>query len=144
MTQEVSNALAEFFGAVDDRDWERTEALMTTPIHIDYASFGAGDPTDMDPSDVVGGWRKVLPGFDHTHHQLGNVQLWVDGDVATVNAYATATHVIDSEVWTVVGRYEILLRREPGWRLSSLRFLFRYQAGATHLREVAAGRASAS
>ncbi len=140
----VVNVIARFFTAVDERDWDRVTSLMTTPVHIDYSSFGAGDPADVNPTDVVAGWRGILPGFDHTHHQLGNLLVEVDGDRASAQAYVTATHVIDAEVWTVVGRYQLeLTRAQTAWRLSSLRLLFKYQAGATALPEEATRRAQA-
>lgn len=143
MNTEVANTVAEFFGAVDAGDWARVKSLMTSPIHIDYSSFGAGDPADAQPSDVIRGWQGILPGFDHTHHQFGNLQVSVNGDSAVVAAYVTATHVIDADVWTVVGRYEInLVPRDEGWSLSSLRFVFKYQTGATTLLEEATRRAS--
>ena len=140
----AANVVARFFNAVDGRDWDRVASFMRTPVHIDYSSFGGGHHADRSPADVVDGWRSVLPGFDHTHHQLGNLQVVVEGVEAAVEAYVTATHVIGAEVWTVVGRYEIrLIRAEAGWRVSSLRFLFKYQTGATELPEAATRRARA-
>ena len=130
----VSNTVARFFAAVDRGDWERVAAYMSDPIHIDYESFGGGPPADSVPADVVARWRGILPGFDHTHHQLGNLDIEVDGDDAEVRAYVTAAHVIDDRVWTVVGRYELRLRRlDGGWRLTVLRLVFSHQTGDVSL-----------
>ncbi len=143
MNQEVqiANIVGRFFDAVDGRNWDQATSMMSDPIHIDYSSFGAGDPTDSRPIDVVHGWQSILPGFDHTHHQLGNMRFDVNGDRAFVEAYVTATHVIGAEIWTVVGSYEIGLSRTKDWLISSLRFLFKYQTGATALPEEASRRA---
>jgi len=141
--QAVANTLAVFFRAVDARDWATVTSLMTDPFHLDYASFGAGPPADLAPETIVAGWRSLLPGFDHTHHQLGNVAIDLESDTARIACYGTATHVIDQEVWTVVGQYRVaLIQREDTWLLSKLRFLFRYQHGAIHLPSRAQERAA--
>ena len=115
---------------------------MTQPFHLDYSSFGAGDAADLEPEAIVDGWKGILPGFDHTHHQLGNLDISIDGDSAVARCYVTATHVIDEDLWTVVGRYRNTLVRVDGeWKLSGSQFLFRYQGGATGLPAVAMERA---
>ena len=39
-------------------------------------------------------WKKYLPGFDMTHHQLGPLDIEVRGDSATVRTDVTAIHQI--------------------------------------------------
>ncbi|MEM1022493.1 MAG: nuclear transport factor 2 family protein [Myxococcota bacterium] len=135
---DIQNAVCRFFRAVDERAWSEARALMTDPFHLDYASFGAGDPADLNPDDVLAGWRTMLPGFDHTHHQLGNFELEMDGGRATVGCYGTATHVLEGRSWTVVGRYVLsLVEQEGRWKLSGNRFLFRFQDGDLGLPEAA-------
>lgn len=130
----VGNTIARYFQAVDERDWDRVQSLMTNPIHLDYSSFGAGDPADLEPAQVVAGWKQLLPGFDHTHHQLGNLDLEVSGDEAAARCSVIAMHRLGDEIWTAYGAYEKTLRLEAGiWRVSSSRFLFKDQTGATDL-----------
>ena len=139
----ITNRVAAFFSAVDEQGWEPLAAMMTTPIHFDYSSFGAGDPADRSPADILDTWRGLLPGFDHTHHQLGNLHVELVGERAHVGAYVIGHHVIGDEIWTVVGRYEIeLARGGADWQLASLRFVYRYQTGATDLPGKASERAS--
>ncbi|MEM9864735.1 MAG: nuclear transport factor 2 family protein [Myxococcota bacterium] len=142
--QDVQNAVGVFFTAVDECDWPRLVAGMSTPIHVDYESFGAGPPTDLEPEALVAGWMELLPGFDHTHHQLGNLQVQVGGTAARVQAYVTATHTLGAAIWTVVGRYDIgLTHSEEGWQLSRLRLHYKYQDGARELPERARERVRA-
>ncbi|MEM9291596.1 MAG: nuclear transport factor 2 family protein [Acidobacteriota bacterium] len=130
----AANAIARFFAAVDDRRWSDAEAVMSDPFHLDYSSFGAGPGADRAPKDILQGWSQFLPGFEHTHHQLGNLDLAIDGDSARAQCYGTATHVIGDRVWTVVGVYHLTLRRaEQGWKLTGNRFAFKYQSGDTDL-----------
>lgn len=143
MSVAVMNAVARFFEAIDERRWDEATSLMTSPIHIDYSSFGAGDPSDVRPGEIIGQWKALLPGFDATHHQLGNPNLDVHDDRADLKCYVMGAHTIGQEVWLVVGRYEIELERsENGWQVSSLRFIYRYQTGPRDLPERATKRAA--
>jgi len=128
--QQVANAVARFFRGVDERDWRGLRARMTHPFHVDYASFGRGAPADVDPMVVLDGWAEFLPRFEHTHHQLGNMDIEVSGSEATVHCAVTGTHVAQEEVWTVVGAYDLRLERnDDQWKLARLRFDYRYQTG---------------
>ncbi|MEM8932926.1 MAG: nuclear transport factor 2 family protein [Acidobacteriota bacterium] len=131
----IANTLARYFTAVDDGDWTSLERLMSNPFHLDYSSFGAGDPADLEPAVVLDGWKQVLPGFDHTHHQIGNLEIELGGgDEAEATCYVTATHQLGERVWTVVGTYDITLRHDGSdWAVSGLRFGFKYQTGDTDL-----------
>ena len=132
--QDIANAVARYFARVDQGDWDGTQALMTNPFHLDYASFGGGDPAYLNPADILATWSGFLPGFDHTHHQIGNLDVKIYGDSARVSCYGTASHSIDERVWTVVGTYNIpLVRTGEGWKLSGIQFLYKYQTGATDL-----------
>jgi len=143
MSQDIYNALARYFRAIDERDWTTARSLMSDPFHVDYSSFGAGPAADVSPDDVLGGWAAFLPGFDATHHQLGNIDLEVDGETAEVRCYVTGNHVIGADVWTVVGAYDISLLRENGrWVLRLLRFNYSYLTGALELPDRARLRAS--
>lgn len=146
MTQEIANSVQRFFTAVDNRDWAGAEALMTSPFHLDFSSFGAGPAADLAPADILTGWKGILPGFDATWHQLGPLDIEMSGETATVRAYVTATHQIaDAEggaLWTVYGNYALTLVREDGaWKLSGNRF--RFLTGNPDLPALAQQRASA-
>lgn len=140
-TQRILNGLARFYAAVDTGDWETAQALMTDPFHLDYSSYGGGAPASLSSATIIAGWREVLPGFDHTHHQLGNMEVQRDQDTAVVCCYVTATHVIDDRVWTVVGRYRnTCIAVDGDWKLSGSQFLFKYQSGDTSLPGIAQQR----
>ncbi|MEM6706141.1 MAG: nuclear transport factor 2 family protein [Acidobacteriota bacterium] len=138
----VANVVAQFFAAVDDGDWAGASQLMTNPFHLDYTSFGAESARELAPETVLEGWQQVLPGFEHTHHQIGNLRIEMRSKDAEARSYVTATHQIGERVWTVVGSYEVSLRRSGStWKLSGLRFLFKYQTGDLELAAEASQRA---
>jgi hypothetical protein len=148
MSVEITNVVQGFFEAVDTRNWDAAEALMTNPFHLDYSSYGAGPAADLAPTDILSGWQSVLPGFDATHHQLGPLIIEETGDRAQVRAYVTADHQIagaeNGEVWTVYGSYVLTLTKEGSdWRLRGNTFQFKFQTGNTDLPALAQSRAAA-
>jgi hypothetical protein len=145
MSQEIANCVQRFFAAVDARNWDSAHALMTNPFHLDYSSFGAGPGADLDPADILAGWKAMLPGFDATQHHLGPLDIAVEADRATVCATVIATHLIEGaeggEVWTVHGDYVLELVDDGGWKLASNRFNFKFMTGNTGLPALAQARA---
>lgn len=147
MTHDITNAVQSFFEAVDTQNWAAAKGLMTNPFQLDYSSYGAGPAADLAPADILSCWRSVLPGFDHTQHQLGPLIIEIDGNSATVRAYVTADHQIAGvdagEVWTVYGSYVLTLTKiGHGWKLSGNTFQFKFQTGNTDLLALAQSRAA--
>ncbi|WP_170329772.1 nuclear transport factor 2 family protein [Ruegeria arenilitoris] len=146
MTQDITNTVQKFFAAIDKRDWDGAESLMTNPFHLDYSSFGAPEGADLVPIDILTGWKAMLPGFDQTHHQLGPLDITQDGSSATVQAYVTATHQITEaeggELWTVYGSYVLTLVNDGGWKLSGNTFTFKFLQGNANLPAMAQERAA--
>lgn len=144
---EIENSVARWFKAIDRRDWKAAEALMVDPFLLDYSSFGGDPAAALKPSDILTNLARFLPGFDATHHQLGNFDVECDEKTAIVNCYVTASHFIASAaegpVWTVIGSYEIPLVRDGDvWRLSGCRLDFKCQHGNTALPALAQQRAT--
>ncbi|PSL19384.1 nuclear transport factor 2 family protein [Shimia abyssi] len=146
MTQEITNAVQRFFSAVDGRDWQAVEALMSSPFHLDYSSFGAGPAAELTPADILTGWRTVLPGFDATQHHLGPLDIQITGNTAKVKATVIATHFIagveNGDTWTVHGDYVLRLIDDGEWKLSANTFNFRFLTGNTELPALAQSRAA--
>jgi hypothetical protein len=97
----------------------------------------------------VGAWKAILPGFEATHHQVGNLQVAVRGTHADVSCYGTATHFLPnptgSSLWTVVGTYDFHLGKAgEAWKITTMRFHLKYQDGNTTLPALAKERLSSS
>ena len=147
MQQDIINAVLRYFENVDKGNWEGTASLMTNPFHLDYSSFGAGPAADLDPKDIISGWKTMLPGFDFTHHHLGPLAVETSDDEAVVKAYVTADHHIagaeGGDRWTVYGDYILRLQKVGGdWKLASNKFQFKYVSGNGDLPALAQERAA--
>lgn len=145
----ITQAVTDIFVGTDERDWPRVQAALAPEVLLDYTSLAGGQPAPRTPEQILTAWRGLLPGFEHTHHQLGNFDVRLVGDdEATAFCYGTATHYLPQptggNVWTVVGTYDFhLVRRGPTWQTDYLKFNLKYQDGNLALPQLAAARVQA-
>lgn len=137
----VNTKVTQLFVATDQRNWEKVEKIFAKKVLLDYSSMNGKTAMELTPKQITSGWKGILPGFESTHHQLGNFIVKMNEDTAQVFCYGTATHYLPDEkgnVWTVVGSYNFDLKKlDNKWRISSMKFNFKYQEGNTSLPEKA-------
>jgi hypothetical protein len=144
--EQIIERISRFFVAVDNRDWDEVKKILAPEVLLDYTSMSGGEPARLTSTQIVDTWKGFLPGFDATHHQLGNFLVESSGDKATAFFYGTATHYIKDNrkgnLWTVVGSYNINLARTDGaWRIETLKFNLKYIDGNNDLPGLAQERA---
>lgn len=137
-----SDVVIKLFVSTDNRDWEAVENTFNSTVLLDYSSMTGNPATQLSPEQIIDSWKTILPGFESTHHQLGNFQSQTNGAKANVTCYGTATHFLtddDGNTWTVVGTYDFALNQNPSgsWKISSMKFNFKYQDGNSKLAEKA-------
>lgn len=139
--QDICNVVARYFRSVDELDWSATRYLMSNPFHLDYSSYSGQQAEQMDPDDVLAAWQEVLPGFDHLHHQIGNMEVQIEGDKARVLCHGTAIHAIDEQSASIVGQYQKRLSRiGRRWIITASRFSYKLTIGEPGLAELAQKR----
>lgn len=126
----------------DLRSWEDLKACLADSVMLDYTSMNGGDPVALSPQQLVDAWSAFLPGFQATHHQVGNHRVRMTQDEAAVFCYGTATHYLPNESgnnsWTVVGTYDFrLVFTGASWRISRITFYFKFQDGNLQLPTLA-------
>jgi hypothetical protein len=140
----IIEMISRFFIAVDRRDWKTVKAMFDDTVLLDYTSMAGGEPAVLTADQIVDAWQGLLPGFSQTHHQLGNFVVESGDGSAHVFCYGTATHFLENEsgsnVWTVVGSYDLDLTRKGRWRISKLRFNLKYMDGNLDLPKLAQAR----
>lgn len=134
---ELQSTITHLFVGTDNQDWALVEAQFANEVTLDYFSMTGNRAVKVSPKEITRSWKTVLPGFSHTHHQLGNFITEITKDKAHVFVYGTATHYLEDEagsVWTVVGSYDFDLERDNGdWKITSMTFNYKYQSGNTGL-----------
>ena len=142
---EIIDTLNRFFIAVDMRHWQKVTETFEENVHLDYTSMAGGKPTVQKGVEIVESWKSILPGFDKTHHQVGNMVVEISGGSTQAFCYRTASHFLGNptgiNLWTVVGSYEFdLLRNNGAWRISKMKFNLKYIDGNQDLPQIAQKR----
>ena len=137
-----SNTVTQLFVATDQGNWDEVAQCFHSNVLLDYSSMNGSPASELSPQQIVSSWKSILPGFDFTHHQIGNVLSNVEGNKANVFCYGTASHFLkyeDGNIWTVVGSYdfELVKNNDASWKISSMKFNFKYQDGNEKLPEMA-------
>lgn len=131
--EEVNQTVSRLFVATDDQNWSKVETIFNDKVELDYSSMNGNPATVLSPKEITDSWKTILPGFTHTHHQLGNFITTIEGKTAQVFCYGTATHYLEDEngnIWTVVGSYNLELEKiNNSWRVSKMKFNYKYQDG---------------
>jgi hypothetical protein len=143
--QHVTATVNKLFITVDNRDWENVKLILSDTVLLDYTSMAGGQPATLTSSQIIDSWKSILPGFDKTHHQLGNYLFETDSDLVKVFCYGTATHYLANEsnnnIWTVVGSYDLELKGiNNTWRITKMKFNLKYMDGNNDLPKLAQER----
>jgi len=146
---DVANVVGSLAAYVDGLDWSELLALFAPQVRIDYVSLFGGEPQSMTREDLIGGWRKLLPGFTRTCHVIGVPVVAVSGEAAEAKASVVAWHfvkeqeLIGRDYWLVGGCYEMNLKKIDGaWRISSLTLARAWAEGNLDLPKIAGERAA--
>ena len=116
----IEDLLTRYAHAVDRHDWDLYRSVFTDDAHIDYTSAG-GIAGTLD--EAVTFLATTLPMFEMTQHLVGNVDVRIEGDTATVSAmFNNPMRLPGGEVWFTGGWYHHdLVRTGDGWRSRNLR-----------------------
>ncbi len=119
----------------DSGDWDKLIShVFAEEVTVNYSSLFGGDAQTMNSTDLVNGWKGVLPGFKSTQHLLGNHQVTIDGDKASGMAYVRAHHYLPNptggDTWVIGGFYNYtFVKTDAGWRVSSMKLNLQYAEG---------------
>ncbi|CAI9412225.1 nuclear transport factor 2 family protein [Nocardioides sp. T2.26MG-1] len=121
---EIEGVLVRYTRAIDTGDWDALDTVFTPDAEIDYTESGGV----ADTYPAVKPWlAEVLPAFfPKRMHSLGQVDVRLEGDSATVTAYFHNPMPIDdgaggTKVVEFGGLYHHSMVRTPdGWRSRKL------------------------
>lgn len=133
---------------VDRRDWERCLTYFATKVTVDYTSLFGGEESTVAATDLIGGWRQLVPGFDVTQHFATNFMVHEQGEEASAVCYVQGLHYLANEVttpwWKVYGYYHFGLKRIAGrWQIHYMRLEATMEEGDRKLTELAAAKVAA-
>lgn len=145
--QEIIQTVQRIFIHTDSRNWEEVKNQFSDQVLLDYTSMVGGSPSTHTPQAIVDSWKGLLPGFEHTQHDLSNFEVSIRRDEADVSHYGTAWHYLPNEeggdVWKVVGTYDHhLVKRNERWKVDQMRFNLKFMDGNVDLPRFARERLS--
>lgn len=143
--QSILSTINRLFRSVDSWEWDEVAGCFAKEVLLDYSSMSGEAPVRLSPQDIVNNWRALLPGFQATHHQLGNFEVNVRRGEATVFCYGTADHYLPNDqggdLWQVTGSYDFHLVGEgEHWKIDQMKFNFKFQQGNAELPALAQQR----
>ena len=135
---EIARCVHDLFISTDRRDWSRVRACFADKVHFDMTSLAGGQPVELTPTQITDIWEAGLKPLEKIHHQAGNLQISVRGDVADAFCYGIALHYRTTKsgdnVRRFVGSYDFRLERiARGWAISSFRFNVKFVDGNRNL-----------
>lgn len=121
---EIQDVLIRYTRAIDTGDWDKLDTVFTPDAEIDYTESGgiAAAFPEVKP------WlAEMLPAFfPKRMHTLGQLEIGIDGDTASVSAYFHNPMPADDgkggeKIVEVGGIYHHdLVRTADGWRSRKL------------------------
>lgn len=143
--QQITETISRLFIAVDQSNWDGLKDIFNSSVLLDYTSMAGGEPATLSAEQIINSWKGLLPGFDATHHQLGNFIVNSGNKMASVFCYGTATHFLKNEtgnnIWTVVGSYDFeLIEQNGAWKVTQMKFNFKFMDGNSDLPTIAQNR----
>lgn len=116
---EIADLITSYTRAVDTGEWDRLDAVFTPDAEIDYTASGG----IRGAFPEVKAWlAEVLPRFVRRQHLIGQLEVVLGGDAATVTAYFANPMVSVGEdgaerLFACGGLYHHrLVRTGAGWR----------------------------
>ncbi|SHH21051.1 nuclear transport factor 2 family protein [Ferrimonas marina] len=137
-------AVIQAVGNLADRhQFEDLQQLYADQVLLDYQSLSGEAPQRIEAQTLMTQWASVLPGFDQTYHDLGTIQIELDGQSAIATAPVRAQHHLDGELWQVSGHYRYALAQQQGrWRITEHQFVLEQEQGDRALLSEAVTRAA--
>jgi hypothetical protein len=131
---EIVEVINNLFIYTDMQEWEKLQdEIFSNDVLFDMSSLG-GERSETTAKAICETWRKGFVGIDSINHLAGNYLVQIHDTVATVFAYATATHYKQSatngNTREFVGTYNIsLMKHGIGWRIYEFKYNLKYSTG---------------
>lgn len=116
---EIEDLLVRYTRAIDTGEWDRLDEVFTADAVIDYTASGGIAGSYAEVKEWI---AQMLPLFPRRMHMLGQREVLLAGDTATVAAYFDNPMVLalpdgGEQIVEIGGIYHHeLVRTEAGWR----------------------------
>ena len=136
--EEIVEIVNKLFVYTDNHEWIKLQAeVFSDDVFFDMSSMG-GLRSKTTSKAICETWKKGFTGIDSVNHLAGNYLVTINDNVATVCAYATATHykaaATKGNTREFFGTYEInLMKHGVGWRIYRFKYNLKFITGNAEL-----------
>lgn len=130
----ITQVVNKLFIYTDLQEWDKLQnEVFTENVLFDMSSLG-GEQSNTTAVKICETWKEGFTGIDAVNHLAGNYLIEILENVATVFAYATATHykklATNGKTREFVGTYDLyLINNESGWRIDEFKYNLKYANG---------------
>jgi hypothetical protein len=119
---EIQKTISTFANSFDLKDWKLMKSVLSDKVSVDYSDL-RGDPAKEVDSDTYVQSRKEALANLHTHHLIGNFEIEVSQNSATLRASSTIFRRSEDRLFNTHALYEFGLVRsgEMGWLIRSIK-----------------------
>jgi hypothetical protein len=135
---EIVEVINKLFIYTDTQEWKKLQhEVFSDDVFFDVSSLG-GHKSEISSAAICELWKEGFVGLDSIHHQAANFLVQINDTVASVFAYATATHFKESaskgKTREFVGTYNInLMKHGVGWRIYQFKYDLKFKTGNLEL-----------
>ena len=136
--QRIRQVILCVMESIDARRWEALRGQFSETVLVDYTSLFGGYPRNYTVVDLIDNWRQLLAPFSMTRHDLGPIDVEIDGGEAKAKCPIHIYHFLHGapggEEWVVNGEYTVTLKRRYGrWQIQKIVLDVQSQEGNTDL-----------
>ena len=118
--EEIVNTLSRFMNSFDLKDWALMTELLEPSIWVDYSNLRGDPPEEVDAAKYVRLRSEVLQDLS-TQHLLGNVDVVVSGESASVGASCMIWRWNGTTHFNSHAFYRFsLVRRRASWKIGAI------------------------
>ena len=130
---EIIETVHKSMSYANSHNWDGLlNEVFADEVTQDDSSYpGAPSAYTMNAVEKTNQWKNAFTSFKHTHHQMGNEVVSINGEVAKVSGHVIAHHYKnDNSIWTVISTFDYQLKKlSRGWRVTHLTQHFKFEIG---------------
>ena len=134
---EINTVVNKLFLYTDNMNWNGLmKEVFTSEVEFDNTSLG-GDVDQVSSKSIIDGWKEGFAELESVHHQIGNMDIAVNGSQAEVFCYGTATQykttASGNNTRSFIGSYNLRLVNEElnhqEWKICGFKFNLKFMDG---------------
>ncbi len=102
--ENIRTTIARFANSFDLKDWALMESALAEELTVDYSDLRGEPPKEITAREYAQARQEALEALD-TQHIIGNLEITVDGQRASVGASSMIFRALDGSVFNTHARY---------------------------------------